>query len=145
MNRFLSWKVFMPLGRLCFAAYLINLNFIKVYTANMRTPVYFVESHFLVTCAGFITYIFTLSFLASVLIEMPFLNLDKMLLPNAPRVVQKVHIRFESIKTTGNSFFKSFFVISSIVGRNGESLQTIAEKYGSVSSPVICSTGAFYC
>ena len=93
VNRLLSFKVFAPLSRLCYAAYLINLNCIKVYTAQLRKAVYFSESQYVMTCIGFITLVFILSFFASLMVEMPFLNLDKILFAPAaaaaPAIISK--------------------------------------------------------
>ena len=48
----------------------------------MRKAAYFSEWQFLVTCVGFITSVFALSFVGSIVVEMPFLNLDKILFPS---------------------------------------------------------------
>ena len=75
----LSWKLFMPLGRLCYGAYLINFNFIKAYSSSMRNPAYFNQFDMYLTYFGIIIIIFLVSFVASVTVEMPFLSLDKLL------------------------------------------------------------------
>ena len=69
----------MPLSRLCYAAYLINLNLVNIYSVSLRSPSYFNVIETLVTILGIVTLVFMLSFLASLLVEMPFLNLDKLL------------------------------------------------------------------
>ena len=89
VNRLLSFKVFVPLSRLCYGAYLINLNFIKVYTAQMRKAVYFSENQYVLTCIGFITLVFILSFIVSIMVEMPFLNLDKILFASSKSIIKK--------------------------------------------------------
>ena len=71
----------MPLGRLCYSAYLINLNVIKVSTFSQRSPSYMSDTNFILAFLGFLLATFLLSFAASLLIEMPFLKLDKLLLP----------------------------------------------------------------
>ena len=79
MNNFFSWNAFVPLGRLCYAAYLINLNLIKAYMAHQRKPNYVIESQFFVTFLGLIAVIFIVSFVLSITVELPFINLDKLL------------------------------------------------------------------
>jgi peptidoglycan/LPS O-acetylase OafA/YrhL len=79
INRFLSMKVFLPLSRLCYAAYLVNFNLVRVYTANQRQPSYFNESELLMTIQGFLLSVFLLSFVVSLVVEMPFINLSKLL------------------------------------------------------------------
>ena len=80
----------MPLSRLCYGAYLINLNFMKVYTAQMRRATYFNEIQFIITCSGFISVVFALSFVGSMMVEMPFLNLDKILFTKKPGPVHPI-------------------------------------------------------
>ena len=80
VNLGLSWKVFIPLGRLCYAAYLINLTFIRMLISRRRNPSYISDTDFMMDFLGFLTATFFFSFIASLLVEMPFLNLDKLLL-----------------------------------------------------------------
>ena len=96
INKGLSWKMFMPLGRLCYAAYLINFNLIKMSISSQRNPTYMSESEIFLIFLGFLFVTFTLSFVASLIVEMPFLNLYKLLLvdhsPAAPAAIYKVTI-----------------------------------------------------
>ncbi|KAI9551729.1 hypothetical protein GHT06_022065 [Daphnia sinensis] len=71
INQFLSWKLFLPFSRLSYAAYLIHYNLIKAYASHLRKPFYFTES-----------------FVLSVVVEMPFLNLDKFFFPLKSKTVQ---------------------------------------------------------
>jgi hypothetical protein len=68
-----------PLGRLCYAAYLINFNLIKAYSSSMRSTVYFNQFEMYLTYFGMIVVVFLISFVASLAVEMPFLSLDKLL------------------------------------------------------------------
>ena len=70
----------MPLGRLCFAAYLINVNLGKTLISSQRTPSYMSKSDAIYSFLGILVATFSLSFVASLLFEMPFLNLDQLLL-----------------------------------------------------------------
>ena len=87
VNRFLSIKIFLPLSRLCYAAYLINPNLLRVYAANQRQPSYFNESDTIVTVQGVLSSVFLLSFAVSLVAEMPFLNLSKLLFANLSKNV----------------------------------------------------------
>ena len=91
VNRFLSWKVFMPLSRLCYAAFLVNMNLIKVYSANQDNPLYYNEGLMAVVFIGLVNVVFFLSFILSLLVEVPFLNLEQLLFAQRPK--------------TGSSFF----------------------------------------
>lgn len=39
VNDFLSWKVFMPLGRLCYCVYLVSLHLQMVLHVSMKQPI----------------------------------------------------------------------------------------------------------
>ena len=79
MQRFLSWKFFMPLSRLSYAAYLIHPIYIKVFFSIQRKPMYVSFPNLLTTFWGMLVPIFFLAAIISVVVEMPFLNLDKLL------------------------------------------------------------------
>ncbi|XP_057379361.1 nose resistant to fluoxetine protein 6-like isoform X1 [Daphnia carinata] len=88
IHRFLSWKLFLPFSRLSYAVYLIHFNFIRAYASHLRKPFYFTELIFGTTYLGILMIAFFISFAVSVVVEMPFLNLDKLLFPNKPRVLE---------------------------------------------------------
>ena len=79
VQRFLSWKFFMPLSRLSYAAYLIHPIYIKVFFSIQRKPMYVSFPNLLTTFWGMLVPIFFLAAIISVVVEMPFLNLDKLL------------------------------------------------------------------
>ena len=70
----------MTISRLCYAAYLINGNFIKVLRSSQRHSSYMSESYVLLYFLGFVTTTFLLSFALSLTVEKPFLNLEKLFL-----------------------------------------------------------------
>ncbi|XP_046631169.1 nose resistant to fluoxetine protein 6-like isoform X3 [Daphnia pulicaria] len=82
INNFLSCKLFIPFSRLSYAVYLIHFNFIKAYASHLRKPFYFTEYVYATTYLGILVIAFVLAFVVSVVVEMPFLNLDKLLFPN---------------------------------------------------------------
>ena len=71
----------MPLSRLGYAAYLINVNLIRSYYANQRSPSYYTKSEILMLLPGIVGVVILLSFLASLTVELPFLNLSKLFFP----------------------------------------------------------------
>ena len=76
----LSWKFFVPLSRLSYAAYLIHPIYIKAYYSSMRKPLYYTVSSFLTTYSGIVIVVFLLASITSAAFEIPFLNLDKLLI-----------------------------------------------------------------
>ncbi|XP_057379360.1 nose resistant to fluoxetine protein 6-like [Daphnia carinata] len=81
INQFLSWKLFLPFSRLSYAAYLIHYNMIKAYASHLRKPFYFTECVYATTYVGILVITFAIAFVLSVVVEMPFLNLDKFFFP----------------------------------------------------------------
>ena len=74
----------MPLGRLSFIAYLVHFDFIRVYYIGFsRTPFFYTKFNLLLNYLAIVTVSFTLAFLLSIAIEMPFINLGRILL-NSP-------------------------------------------------------------
>ena len=76
----MSWKLFLPLSRLVYAAYIINPNLIKVFLARQRVPLYFDISEIGVAYSGIIILAFLASFVAHVTVEKPFINLAQLIL-----------------------------------------------------------------
>ena len=79
MNRFLSWKGFLPLSRLTYCVYLIHFNYLTVYYAMSRKLIYYTFSSQLTTYLGIVVTVFGLAFVVSVTIEASFLNLEKII------------------------------------------------------------------
>lgn len=88
VNQFLSWKFFIPLSRLSFAVYLIHFNLIKAYVSHMRKPFYFTECVYATTYVGILVIAFAIASVVSVVVEMPFLNLDKLFFPKNTKPLQ---------------------------------------------------------
>lgn len=78
----------MPLSRLSYAVYLIHPVYIKAYYSSMRKPLYSTESSFFTTYFGILTMAFLIASIVSVVIEMPFLNLDRLLIPDNSAPIQ---------------------------------------------------------
>ena len=79
INSILSWKAFMPLAKLTFAAYLIHIAANRVMFGYVRfTPeaTYFMMSIWGLTWSVFVM---SVSFILYLLIELPFGNLQKLI------------------------------------------------------------------
>lgn len=88
IHRFLSWKLFLPFSRMSYAVYLVHFNFMRVYISHLRKPFYFTELIFGTTYLGILVISFFISFVISVVVEMPFLNSDKLLFPNNSKALE---------------------------------------------------------
>jgi peptidoglycan/LPS O-acetylase OafA/YrhL len=87
VNSILSWGMFMPLSRLCYAAFLVQMNFIKVYNVNQGNSLYFNQGQMTIVSVGILNVVFLLSFLLSLTVELPFINLEQLVLANRPKIV----------------------------------------------------------
>ncbi len=83
MDRLLSWKVFVPLGRLTYVAYLLYWNFVKIHMYYSRKPLYFnkLEQTLYYVCILPITY--GAAFVVALLVETPLLNLERLIFGGA--------------------------------------------------------------
>ncbi|XP_063957538.1 nose resistant to fluoxetine protein 6-like [Lytechinus pictus] len=80
INRFLSWRLWIPLSRLTFCAYLLHPAIIYLFTGTVTTSynVTVIDQSFLF--AGFVTISYSAASILSSLIEMPIGSLQKMFL-----------------------------------------------------------------
>ncbi len=85
-NTILSWKGFLPLGRLTFTAYLIHEDFIQVYLVGLsRMPFYYTKMNLATLYLVVLMSSFMMAFVGSIAIEMPFINLDREFLTRSVR------------------------------------------------------------
>ena len=89
VNRFLSWKGFLPLSRLTYCVYLIHDDFITVVLAANRKQLYYTFFGEFLTFLGILVISFSLAFLASVTIEASFMNLEKLVFPPSSKLSKK--------------------------------------------------------
>lgn len=82
INRFLSWKVFTPLARLTYVVYLIHLIHLTVFHLSIRIPYYYTKYTHTEHYFGTILMTFVMAFVICLTVEMPFLNLERLLLPS---------------------------------------------------------------
>lgn len=79
VNRFLSWRGFLPLSRLTYCVYLIHYNYLTVFYAMNRKQLYYTFISELTTYFGILLTVFGLSFVIAVTVEASFVNLEKLL------------------------------------------------------------------
>ncbi|KAK4008049.1 hypothetical protein OUZ56_013206 [Daphnia magna] len=86
IHTFLSSKFFLPLSRLSYAVYLVHFAYVKAYVSHMRKPMYITEYYFFTSYLGILMIAFMLASVVFVIMEMPFMNLDKLLFPNSREI-----------------------------------------------------------
>jgi hypothetical protein len=108
VHRFLSWKLFIPLSRLSYSVYLTHLIYTFAYISHLRKPYYFTEISGAMNFAGILVISFLLAFVVSVAVEMPFVNLDKLLFAGDSKSLQsKQNCLFNYLQLKrGNFFFR---------------------------------------
>ncbi len=79
VNRFLSWRGFLPLSRLTYCVYLIHYDYLNVFYSMSRKMIYYTFLDQLTTFFGITVTVFGLAFLVSVCVEAPFINLERWL------------------------------------------------------------------
>ncbi|XP_060069288.1 nose resistant to fluoxetine protein 6-like [Ylistrum balloti] len=85
VNTLLSWKAFVPLSRLSYAAYLIHLIFITVIESVNQYPTYISVINQVVFFLGIVVITFMCSFVTSLAFESPMMALEKVILPRKKR------------------------------------------------------------
>lgn len=85
VNRLLSWKGFLPLGRLTYCVYLIHFDFLIVFYAALRKRFYYTLPDQFTTCFGILLICFGMAFVVSVTLEASFLNLEKFIFSSRPK------------------------------------------------------------
>lgn len=105
INRFLSWKAFIPLARLTYVVYLVHLNYLTVYHAYIRKPYYYTKFTHVEHYFGVLLMVFFMAFAISLTVEVPLLNLEKLLV--SPTKTSNIQIILK-ISAKSNSKFISF-------------------------------------
>lgn len=80
INRILSSKIFIPFSRLTYAAYLIHFNYIKFVFSNARQPTYADKLEIFLFYTSVLLVSFSIAAVVSIVVEIPFLNADRLLL-----------------------------------------------------------------
>lgn len=77
INRFLSWRGFLPLSRLTYCVYLIHYDYLNVFYSLNRKMIYYSFIDQLTTFFGITVTVFGLALIVSVCVEAPFINLER--------------------------------------------------------------------
>ncbi|GFT13897.1 nose resistant to fluoxetine protein 6, partial [Nephila pilipes] len=80
LNDFLSWKVWVPLSKLTFLIYLIQPIFQTLFIANFKSTQEYSHLFFIIQFFGFLCISSLLAMICNLLVESPFLSLEKLLL-----------------------------------------------------------------
>lgn len=84
VDAFLSWKVFVPLSRLTYCTYLCQYVVLLINVGSSRVPAYLSGYTVIHEFAGNLLFILVLSAALSLAFEMPFINLDRILIKRHP-------------------------------------------------------------
>nr|CAI5836894.1 unnamed protein product [Callosobruchus analis] len=80
VNKFLSWKIFVPTSRLTYCAYLAN-GLIEIYNMGvLRQPIYLSKYELTCKILGHIILTYVVAFFLCILFESPIHGLEKILL-----------------------------------------------------------------
>ncbi|KAJ3617101.1 hypothetical protein MTP99_009098 [Tenebrio molitor] len=100
VNRFLSWKPFIPLSRLTYCAYLTN-GFVEIYSAgSIRQGIYMSKHQMGRQSLSHIVLTFSLAFVICILFESPIHGLEKILLKKETGRVNKNRSNVEPTNRT---------------------------------------------
>lgn len=100
INQFLSWKVFVPLGRLTYAVYLIHQNYLFVYHSYLRKPYYYTRTSHTEHYFGTLLMVFLMAYGVCITVELPLLNLERLLIK--PSSISKLNNFWDSLVTDVN-------------------------------------------
>lgn len=89
MNQVLSWKLFVPMGRLTFIVYLTHYTYIATYHGLSRKPLDFSMMFQWVFLFGIIVWSFTMAVIIALIVEIPFVNLEQLITSNKKPPLEK--------------------------------------------------------
>ncbi|XP_069123539.1 nose resistant to fluoxetine protein 6-like [Argopecten irradians] len=79
VNDFLSWKLFVPLGRLSYCIYLTHILVLQYYLLTLRLPIYATTLRFIFIFLGTLMLSILVSIVASLAFEAPMMALEKVI------------------------------------------------------------------
>ncbi|XP_033734173.1 nose resistant to fluoxetine protein 6-like [Pecten maximus] len=79
VNDFLSWKLFVPLGRLSYCIYLTHILVLQYYLQSLRQPIYGTTLEFTFIFLGTLLLSLLVSIVASLAFEAPMMALEKVI------------------------------------------------------------------
>ena len=80
VNWLLSWKVWAPLGRLTFAAYLVHPIIVVLYNVNSMTPIHFTDLTLIYTFISNVVFSYSAAYVLSMVVEAPMMAIEKLIL-----------------------------------------------------------------
>lgn len=78
----LSWKMWAPLGRLTYAAYLVHPIVIFTYYYNVPQPIHYSDFNMVYLFISNLVLSYLAAFIVSMLVEAPMIQLEKLLIPS---------------------------------------------------------------
>ena len=90
INDFLSWKAFLPLSKLTFAAYLNHIILQCIVFYSQTSSLYFTDFLMSQYFIGIMCFTFGIAFIQTITLESPFVNLEKILLSGGPKSKKNV-------------------------------------------------------
>lgn len=82
VNAFLGWKVFLPLSRLTYCTYLVHPLIIAIWFGTLETNIHYSDTQFAFFFLALLTSALAGAYVVSMLVEVPFMNIAKMLVRN---------------------------------------------------------------
>ena len=80
VNWFLSWKIWAPLGRLTYAAYLVHPIILVCYQLNLLTPLHFTDLTLIYVFVSNLIFSYLFAYVVSMAVEAPMMAIEKMVL-----------------------------------------------------------------
>ncbi|XP_036148364.1 nose resistant to fluoxetine protein 6-like [Monomorium pharaonis] len=90
VNKLLSLKIWIPLSRLTYCAYLIHPIVIRSIKYYSETSIHFELMSWIVMCVGYITISYVCAYILSLMVEIPCILLMQMFIPYRNRMHRKV-------------------------------------------------------
>jgi len=110
VNTILSWEGFTPLSRLTYVTYLVNVDYVKVFYIGLsRTFFYYSKVNLVMTYFAVLVVSFVLAFFLSIAIEMPFLNLNR-ILTTPPKSKNFTFLALHYIQYSLNNIYEFFYL-----------------------------------
>ncbi|GFT13901.1 nose resistant to fluoxetine protein 6 [Nephila pilipes] len=92
INEFLSWKLWVPLSKLTFLIYLIHPYLQNVFIANFKKVHEVNHIFFIIEYFGYLSISSLLAFVASFLIESPFVAMEKILFRRGEKKAENINV-----------------------------------------------------
>ena len=80
VNWFLSWKIWAPLGRLTYAAYLVHPIILNCYLFNLLTPLHFTDLTLIYIFVSNLIFSYVVAYVVSMAVEAPMMAIEKLIL-----------------------------------------------------------------